>query len=256
MSITLKSPAEIARMREAGRLVAETYDLFAPAIRPGVTLRELDKIAEDFLRSRGAQGLYKGYKGSQGQNPPFPGVICASVNEEICHGLPNSRVLHEGDIVGIDMGLKYNGLCGDACVTYAVGKVSSETERLLTVTKECLRLGIEAAQVGNRIGDIGAAIQRYAESQGFSVVREWSGHGIGHILHEPLSIPHVGPAGHGAKIKPGMTFTIEPMINAGGAEWKLMPDRWTVITADHSLSAQFEHTIAITPQGPEILTRK
>jgi methionyl aminopeptidase len=256
MAITLKSAAEIAQMREAGRLVAEAYDLLAPAVRPGVTLRELDRIAEDFLRSRGAQGLYKGYKGSQGQNPPFPGVICASVNEEICHGLPDGRVLHEGDIVGIDMGLKYNGLCGDACVTYAVGKVSRDAERLLAVTQECLSRGIAAAQIGNRVGDIGAAIQQYAESQGFSVVREWSGHGIGRILHEPLSIPHVGPAGHGAKLRPGMTFTIEPMINAGRPDWKLLGDRWTVVTADRALSAQFEHTIVITAHGPEILTRK
>ena len=254
MAIQLKSPKDIAQMREAGRIVAETFARIEPHVKPGVTLRELDRVATEYLLGQGAQTLYKGYKGSAGDHPPFPGVICASVNEEICHGLPNERVLREGDIVGVDIGLRYKGMCGDSCVTYAVGMVPPATRLLLDVTKECLRRGIAAAQPGARLGDIGAAIQTYAEAHGFNVVREWSGHGIGRVLHEPLSVPHFGQAGHGMKLKPGMTFTIEPMINAGTYEWVMLEDGWTVITADHTLSAQFEHTIAITPDGPEILT--
>jgi methionyl aminopeptidase len=254
MAIQLKSPRDIAQMREAGRIVAQTFARIEPHVKPGVTLRELDRVATEYLLSQGAQTLYKDYRGSAGDHPPFPGVICASVNEEICHGLPNDRVLNAGDIVGVDIGLRYKGMCGDSCVTYAVGTVPPETQLLLDVTKECLRLGIAAAQPGARLGDIGAAIQTYAEAHGFNVVREWSGHGIGRVLHEPLSVPHYGQAGHGMKLKPGMTFTIEPMINAGTYEWIMLEDGWTVITADHALSAQFEHTIAITPDGPEILS--
>jgi methionyl aminopeptidase len=254
MVIQLKSPKDIAQMREAGRIVAETFARIEPHVKPGVTLRELDRVATEFLLSRGAQPLYQGYKGSAGDHPPFPGVICASVNEEICHGLPDGRVLCEGDIVGVDIGLRYKGVCGDSCLSYAVGLVRPATRLLLDVTQECLRRGIAAAQPGARLGDIGAAIQTYAEAHGFNVVREWSGHGIGRVLHEPLSVPHYGQAGHGMKLKPGMTFTIEPMINAGTFEWVMLADGWTVITADHKLSAQFEHSVAITPDGPEILT--
>jgi methionyl aminopeptidase len=254
MAIQLKSTKDIAQMREAGRIVAQAFACIEPHVKPGVTLRELDGVAAEFLLSHGAQTLYKGYKGSAGDHPPFPGVICASLNHEICHGLPDGRALREGDIVGVDIGLKYKGVCGDSCVTYAVGTVPPKTRQLLDVTLECLRRGIEAAQPGARLGDIGAAIQTYAEAHGFNVVREWSGHGIGRVLHEPLSVPHFGQAGHGMKLKPGMTFTIEPMINAGTFEWVMLDDGWTVITADHALSAQFEHTIAITSGGPETLT--
>jgi methionyl aminopeptidase len=255
MTIPLKRPAELAAMRAAGQLVAETFARLAEAVRPGVTLAELDRLATDYLIRHKAQPLYKGYRGSPPTHPPFPGVICASVNQEVCHGLPNGRVLRQGDIVGIDIGLKYKGYCGDACVTFAVGMVTPQAQRLLDVTQASLRRGIAAAQPGARLSDIGAAIQGYAESQGFSVVREWGGHGIGRRLHEPPSVPHTGPKGNGPRLRPGMVFTIEPMINAGRPDWKLLPDGWTVVTADGSLSAQFEHTIAITDHGPEILSK-
>jgi methionyl aminopeptidase len=252
--ITLKRPQDIAAMRESGRLVAQCFDLIQHTIRPGITLKEIDDKVAALIRERGAVPLYKGYRGNPPNHPPFPGVICASVNEEVCHGLPNKRVLREGDIVGIDIGLKYNGYCGDACVTFAVGKISAGAQRLLDATQECLRLGIAAAQPGIHLADIGIAIQEYAESQGYSVVVEWGGHGIGRSLHEPPSVPHVRPDGKGPRIRPGMTFTIEPMINAGVAEWKMLKDGWTVVTKDGKLSAQFEHTVAITETGPVILS--
>ena len=255
MAIHLKRPADIEAMRAAGRIVAQAFAMLGEAIRPGVSLRQLDQLVTDYLKRQGAQPLYQGYRGRPADRPPFPGVICASVNHEICHGLPDGRLLRQGDIVGIDIGLKYKGWCGDACVTHPVGKIKPEAQRLLAVTEECLRRGIEAAQAGRHISDIGAAIQAYAESQGFSVVREWGGHGLGRNLHEDPSVPHLGPAGHGPKLRPGMVFTIEPMINAGRPDWKLLDDGWTVVTADRALSAQFEHTIAITPNGPEILSR-
>ena len=254
-AIELKSPREIAALRDAGRIVAQVFARLAEAVRPGVTLRELDHLATDYLKSQGAQPLYKGYRGNPPTHPPFPGVICTSVNNEICHGLPDKRVLHEGDIVAVDIGLKYKGYCGDACVTYGVGQVAPEAQQLMQVTQECLHLGIDAAQAGRRLSDIGAAIQAHAESHGYGVVREWGGHGIGRELHEPPSVSHVGPAGHGPILRPGMVFTIEPMINAGLAEWEMLKDGWTVVTVDGSLSAQFEHTIAITDQGPEILSK-
>lgn len=253
--IILKRPADIARLREAGRLVAEAFEELRKAIRPGVTLKELDQLATEYITQRGAQPLYKGYRGNPPNHPPFPGTICASVNNEICHGLPTARALREGDIVGIDIGLKLNGYCGDACVTYPVGPVSAKAQHLLKVTEEALKRGIQAAQAGRRLSDIGAAIQIYAESQKCSVVREWGGHGIGKNLHEAPSVPHTGPAGEGPRLRPGMVFTIEPMINAGRADCRILPDGWTVVTIDGSLSAQFEHTIAITEKGPEILSK-
>jgi methionyl aminopeptidase len=254
MAIKLKRPAQIKELRESGRLVAETFREIEKEIRPGARLSDLDRIAEDYLRSRGAEPLYKGYRGNPPSHPPFPGVICASINEEICHGLPDERALRSGDIVGIDIGLIYNGWCGDACVTFPVGAVSPEVQRLLAVAKECLRLGIGAAQPGRRLTDIGAAIQAYAERHGFSVVRDWGGHGLGRSLHEEPSVQHVGPPGRGPRLQPGMVFTIEPMINAGGPSWRLLEDGWTVVTNDGRLSAQFEHTIAITSSGPLILS--
>ncbi|MBI4771662.1 MAG: type I methionyl aminopeptidase [Chloroflexi bacterium] len=252
--IPLKGPGAIARMRESGRLVAEVFELLGRNVQPGVTLKELDNRVAAHLKQRGAQALYKGYRGNPADHPPFPGVICASVNEEICHGLPDGRTLKEGDIVGIDIGLRYGDYCGDACVTFAVGQISPQAARLLEVTRECLRLGIEAARPGGYLHDIGAAIQRYANRQGCSVVREWGGHGIGKQLHEEPSVPHVRVRGRGVQLRPGMVFTIEPMINAGRPAWLLLDDGWTVITKDGSLSAQFEHTIAITAHGAEILT--
>ena len=248
MAILLRSRQQIAKMREAGRLVAETFELLRPHIRPGVTTKELDRIAEKYIRSRGATPAYKGYNG-------FPATICVATNNVICHGFPSNTPLREGDIVGVDIGARLNGWYGDSCMTYAVGEISAEARRLMDVTEEAMWRGIRAAQSGARLGDIGAAIQTYVESQGCSIVREWTGHGVGERLHEDPSIPHYGKAGTGIKLQPGFIFTIEPMVNAGGYETVLdRRDGWTVRTADGSLSAQFEHSIVITENGPEILT--
>jgi methionyl aminopeptidase len=250
----LKSTKDIARMRAAGKLVAECFALLEENIQPGVSLEALDRIVEKYIHDQGAEPLYKGYQGSSAEHPPFPGVICASVNHEICHGLPDGRILAEGDVIGIDIGLRYKGFCGDACVTFPVGRVSPTTERLLAIGREALRVGIEAAQPDAHLNDIGRAIQDYADSQHVTVVHEWGGHGIGRVLHEPLSVSHVRQPTPGPRLVPGMTFTIEPMINEGTHEWILLNDGWTVITADGKLSVQFEHTLAITRQGTEILT--
>jgi len=250
----LKDPKAIARMRVAGRMVAECFALLRENIQPDVNIKLLDQKVEDYIRKQGAEPLYKGYRGSSAEHPPFPGVICASVNHEICHGLPNDRILKDGDIIGIDIGLKYKGFCGDACVTFPVGQISPQAQRLLDVTKQALYVGIEAAQSNAYLNDIGAAIHSFADKQGVSVVREWGGHGIGRALHESPSVSHVRQPGRGPKLRPGMTFTIEPMVNLGTHEWLLLPDGWTVITQDGQLSAQFEHTLAITSNGPEILT--
>ena len=242
-------------MRASGRLVAQCFALLRENIKPGVSLLELDHLVEKYIADYGAEPLYKGYEGSGGDHPPFPGVICASLNHEVCHGLPDSRVLKEGDIIGIDIGLKYNGYCGDACVTFPVGNIAPKAERLLNVGQECLRVGIEAAQAGAYLHDIGTAIQGYADTQHVSVVHEWGGHGIGRTLHEAPSVSHIRQRTRGPKMRPGMVFTIEPMINLGTHEWILLNDGWTVITADGALSAQFEHTVVVTHNGPEILTK-
>lgn len=251
----LKNSKAIARMRVAGRMVAECFQLLEENIKPGANLKVLDQLVEQYIADQGAEPLYKGYQGSGGQNPPFPGVICASLNSEICHGLPNDRFLKEGDIIAIDIGLKYKGYCGDACYTFPVGQIATRAQRLLDITKACLRLGIEAAQPGNYLNDIGSAIHDYADKQGVSVVREWGGHGIGRALHESPSVSHIRQPQRGPRLRPGMVFTIEPMINEGTHQWILLNDRWTVVTADNKLSAQYEHTIAITKEGPEIMTR-
>ena len=255
MFIPVKRPSVLNRMRAAGRIVAECYEILAEHIEPGVKLSDLDRLVTEYLKSHGALPLYKGYRGNPPNHPPFPGVICASINDEICHGLPDDRILQEGDIVGIDIGLKYRGYCGDACVTFGVGQISPQTQRMLDIARECLRVGIEAAQYGHHLNDIGMDIENYADTQGVTVVREWGGHGVGKSLHEIPSVSHVRAKGRGPKLKPGMTFTIEPMINLGGYEWEMLDDGWTVVTKDHALSAQFEHTIAITKNGPEILTK-
>ena len=253
--IVLKSPAEIEAMRRSGRLVAACFELLGDSICPGVSLAELDARVEQLIAEHGATPLYKGYQGVPPSHPPFPGVICASVNEEVCHGIPDERALAEGDIVGIDIGLRYEGWCGDACVTFPVGAISEEARRLLEVTRTCLERGIRAARAGRRLGDVGHAIQRHAEQQGCSVIRVWGGHGIGRDLHEAPSVPHTGERGEGLLLEEGMVFTIEPMINLGAPDWVLLDDGWTVVTEDGALSAQFEHTIAITAHGPEILSR-
>ncbi|MBP1465037.1 type I methionyl aminopeptidase [Candidatus Chloroploca sp. M-50] len=259
MAITLKSARQIELLRESGQLVRETFELLRTQIRPGITTLELDAIAEDFIRSRGAEPVYKGYVPQRRRGwpatPPFPGTICASVNDVICHGIPSKKVrLRQGDIIGIDIGLRLNGWIGDACETFPVGEIDEATQRLLDTARYCLELGIEQAHPGKTLGDIGAVIQRYAEGNGFSVVREYTGHGLGRNLHEDPTILHYGEPGTGRKIMTGMVFTIEPMVNAGVAETKLERDGWTVRTADGKRSAQFEHTLAITDQGPLLLT--
>jgi len=253
MMISLKNEHQIEALRAAGRIVADTFDVIATLVKAGAVLADIDRVAEKFILSRGAETLYKGIRQRPRQRP-FPGVITASLNHEICHGIPDDRVLSEGDIVGVDIGLKYKGWCGDACKTFIVGKADKEVTRLVETARQSLYKGIHAAKVGRPIGVIGAAIQQFAESKGYSVVREYGGHGIGRELWEEPFIPHIGPATRGPRIKVGMVLNIEPMINIGRADTHLLPDEWTVETADHSLSAQFEHTIAITEDGPDILT--
>jgi len=250
-----KNARALSRMRDAGRLVAECFALLEENIKPGIPLAVLDNMVEKYIVNHGAEPLYKGYQGSSAEHPPFPGVICASVNHEICHGLPNDRVLKEGDLVGIDIGLKIRGYCGDACVTFPVGKVSSGAERMMAIGKEALRIGIESVKPRGYLHDIGEAINDYTDSQGVSVVHEWGGHGIGRSLHESPSVSHIRQPSRGPRLRPGMTFTIEPMINAGTHEWFLLNDGWTVVTADGKLSVQYEHTIAVTKNGPEIMTK-
>ena len=234
-------------MREAGRLVALCHLVVAEAIRPGVTTRELDRIAEEFIRQNGGIPTFKGYCG-------YPASICVSVNDEVVHGIPGPRVLREGDIVSVDIGVTYRGFVGDAAFTWPVGKVSELARRLLDVTREALAAGIAQSRPGNRLTDISHAVQTLAEAHGFSVVREFVGHGIGRQMHEEPQVPNYGPPGQGPVLLPGMVLAIEPMVNAGGAEVCVDEDRWTVRTRDGSLSAHFEHTVAITRDGPQILT--
>jgi methionyl aminopeptidase len=261
MAVMLKSRKEIALLREAGRIVAETYEVLRPHVVPGVTTAELDQIAEDYIRSKGAIPVYKGYgarsaRPNQPAVPPFPATICVAVNDVICHGIPSpEEYLAEGDIIGIDIGVRYNGWVGDACVTFPVGRIDAESQRLLDVAKRCTELGIEQARSGKRLGDIGAAIQTHAEAHGYSSVRELVGHGVGRSVHEhEPQVLHYGRPGTGLRIQPGMVFTVEPMINAGKPNIRAMEDMWTIRTADGSRSAQFEHTIAITDSEPELLT--
>ena len=258
--VILKSKQEIAQLRKAGRLVAETYEVLRPHLVPGVTTAEIDKIAEEYVRSKGAIPSYKGYgalPAAKGRPaiPPFPATICTAINDVICHGIPSPKErLHNGDIVGIDIGVHYNGWVGDSCVTFPIGSIDRESQHLLDVAKRCMELGIEQARPGKYLGDIGAAIQEYCEAQGFSTVREYTGHGVGRSLHEEPYVFHYGQKGTGMRLQPGMVFTIEPMINAGRPETRVRSDRWTVCTADGKRSAQFEHTIAITDGEAEILT--
>ena len=250
--IVLKSAREIAVMREAGRIVAEVFDLLQSRLGPGVTTAELDRLAQELIEKRGAIPSFKGYRG-------FPGSICASVNEEVVHGIPSvDRRLHAGDIVSIDVGAIYQGYHGDSAKTFAIGEVSEEALRLLEATEGGLYAGIEQARSGNRFGDISAAIQRYVEGRGFSLVREYTGHGIGKRMHEAPQILHYVNAGdpvRGRRLRPGMTFALEPMVNVGTWKTELLGDGWTVVTQDRKLSAHFEHTLAVGEHGPEILTR-
>lgn len=252
--INIRSSQEIDGLRSAAKIVAETFLEIEDYMQPGVVLTEIDAKAEKFILKQGAETLYKGIRQRPHQRP-FPGVITTSINQQICHGIPDKRVLKNGDIVGIDIGLRYKGWCGDACYTYMIGSVTPEVKRLVETTKICLEKGIAASIQGNQIGAIGAAIQKYAEGLGYSVVREYGGHGIGRELWEEPFVPHIGPEDRGARIREGFVINIEPMINIGKPDTRLMPDEWTVETADGSLSAQFEHTVAITENGPEILTQ-
>ncbi|KDN59554.1 MULTISPECIES: type I methionyl aminopeptidase [Exiguobacterium] len=246
--IITKTPREIAIMREAGQIVARTHQVLKQHIKPGITTLELDRIAEDYIRSQGATPSFKGYNG-------FTGSVCASVNEELVHGIPGERVLNDGDIISIDIGAHYNGYHGDSAWTYPVGTISDETQRLLDVTEESLYKGLEHAKAGQRLTDISHAIQAYVEAHDFSVVREYVGHGVGQNLHEEPQIPHYGPPGKGPRLKTGMTLAIEPMVNAGQRYVRTLADNWTVVTVDGSMCAHFEHTIAITDDGYEILTK-
>jgi methionyl aminopeptidase len=249
MAIDIKSPREIAIMRDAGRIVAETLALLQQKIQPGITTADLDALAESSAARYGAVPSFKNYHG-------YPASLCTSINEEVVHGIPSPhRIIKEGDIVSLDYGVKYKGYQGDAAITVAVGKVSPIAQRLLEVTEGALYAGIAQARGGNRVGDISWAIQSYVESKGFSVVRQYVGHGIGREMHEEPQVPNFGPAGRGRLLRPGTTVALEPMVNAGGYLTTVLDDNWTVVTADGSLSAHFEHTVAITDGEPEILTR-
>jgi methionyl aminopeptidase len=246
--IILKSKAELEVMREAGRIVALTHQELAKAIKPGVTTKQLDELAETFIRSMGAVPSFKGYGG-------FPGSICTSVNEELVHGIPGNRVLQEGDIISLDIGAKFQGYHGDSAWTYPVGTISTENQRLLRVTEESLFKGLEQAKPGGRLSDISHAIQVHAEAAGFTLVREYVGHGIGQNLHEDPQVPNYGPPNRGPRLKPGMVLAVEPMVNAGERYVRTLEDNWTVVTVDRKTCAHFEHTIAITEDGYEIFTR-
>lgn len=255
MSIVIKSEKEIEIMRQAGKITAEVLRTLSEQVKTGMKTRELDIIAGKELKRLGAKSSFKGYHG-------FPANLCVSINDEIVHGIPGDRVICEGDIVSLDFGVIYQGYQGDAAVTVAVGNASPETTRLIDATKQTLEKGIAAARSGAHLGDISAAIQGYAESQGYSVVREYTGHGIGREMHEDPQIPNCTEApyglqpGTGPVLKKGMTIAIEPMLNIGGWRTRVAGDKWTVLTADGSFSAHFEHTIAIDGDEPEILTRE
>ncbi|WP_102349452.1 type I methionyl aminopeptidase [Bacillus sp. Marseille-P3661] len=246
--IICKTERELEIMRVAGKIVALTHDELKKHIHPGITTKELDSIAEKTIRAYDAIPSFKGYNG-------FPGSICASVNEELVHGIPGNRVLREGDIISIDIGAKYKGYHGDSAWTYTVGTVTDDTQKLLDVTEQSLYKGLQVAKAGIRLSDISHEIQTYVESHGLSVVREYVGHGVGQELHEDPQIPHYGPPNKGPRLKPGMVLAIEPMVNAGTRFVKTLSDNWTVVTVDGKMCAHFEHTVAITETGYEILTK-
>lgn len=247
MGIILKSPREITQMRGAGRVAAAVLEEVGKKVRPGITTAELDDIAVSEVKKRGAEASFKGYRG-------FPASICTSVNEEVVHGIPGSRVLQEGEIISLDFGALLNGFHGDAAVTVGVGKISTEAQKIIDATRGALQAGVAAARIGARLGDVSAAIQSYAEARGFSVVREYVGHGIGRELHEDPQVPNFGVTGEGPVLQKGMTMALEPMLNAGGWRTSVAEDKWTVVTADGRLSAHFEHTIVIDENGTGILT--
>ncbi len=245
--IVIKSPSELDAMRRVNRMTAQVRDELAAMVRPGITTLELGNAAFELIRKLGGTSAFYGYHG-------FPGQICVSINEEVVHGIPGKRVIKDGDIVSIDTGITFGGFIGDTAITVAAGEIDDEKKKLLKVTKAALDAGVAKAVVGNRLGDISHAIQTVVEAAGFSVVREFVGHGIGRDMHEDPQIPNFGKAGHGPKLKPGMTLAIEPMVNIGGPKVKVLSDNWTAVTCDGSASAHFEHTVAVGVTAPEILT--
>lgn len=234
-------------MAQAGAIVRGCLDLIGQEIRPGITTKELDRLAEEYIRSRGGVPTFKGYRG-------FPGSICASPNDMVVHGIPGRVRLREGDIIGIDVGVTLSGYIADAAMTFPVGEISEEAQRLIRVTEEALMLGIAQCRAGNRVGDISHAVQSHAEAHGYSVVRSMVGHGVGRHMHEDPQVPNFGSPGQGPELREGMVLAIEPMVNAGGYEVEIGDDHWAVYTKDGSLSAHFEHTVAVTSKGPRILT--
>lgn len=245
--IIRKSPREIERMARAGRVVVETLELLGRHVRPGVTTRELDELAEDYIRSQRGAPTFKGYRG-------FPASICTSPNELIVHGIPGPYALAEGDVLSVDVGVTLDGFVADSAYTFAIGEISAEAERLLETGLAALGAAIEQCRVGNRLSDISHTVQQTTEGAGFSVVRSLVGHGVGRSMHEDPQIPNYGPPGRGPVLAPGMVFAIEPMITAGGPEVVLLDDEWSIVTEDRSLTAHFEHTVAVTDEGPRILT--
>jgi methionyl aminopeptidase len=251
--IIYKSPEEIDKMRTSGRILAATIELVLSKVRVGVTTAELNDVADTYIREQGATPSFLGYG-----HPPFPASICSSLNDEIVHGIPSpKRVVKDGDLVKLDFGAIWQGFHSDSAVTVIVGDPpSAEAEKLVRVTEEALEAGISQVKAGGRLSDIGAAVQQVAEGAGFSVVREYVGHGIGRSMHEDPQIPNYGDPGRGPQLKPGLVVAVEPMVNIGGWETRVLADDWTVVTADGSLSAHFEHTIAVTEDGPEVLTAR
>jgi len=247
--IVLRSPEEIEKMRESNAIVAEILAHLAEMVASGVTTLDLDRKSEELCRQKKAKPAFKGYRG-------FPYSLCASVNEQIVHGFPNKRPLQDGDILSLDFGVLHNGYYGDAAITLPIGKISDTAAKLLKVTEESLYQAIEKANAVNRLSDISNAVQRHVEAAGFSVVRQFVGHGIGKELHEDPQVPNFGPPGRGIRLKPGMVLAIEPMVNVGGYEVEILDDGWTAVTKDRSLSAHFEHTIAVTDNGPDILSAR
>ncbi|NLL70031.1 MAG: type I methionyl aminopeptidase [Epulopiscium sp.] len=247
MAITIKSQEEIEQMRIAGKIVAETHALLEEAIRPGITTKELDQIAEQFILSKGATPSFKGYYG-------YPASICTSINEEVVHGIPSDRVLQEGDIISLDIGACIGGYHGDAARTHGVGQISEEVQRLIRVTRESFYEGMKWAKKGNHLYEISSAIQKYVELHGFSVVRDFVGHGIGQKMHEDPQIPNYKPKGRGPRLETGMVLAIEPMVNLGAYEVRILSNDWTVVTRDGQWSAHYENTLAITDEGYELLT--
>lgn len=246
--IVLKTERELKLMREAGRISAGALKVAGEAVEPGISTAEIDRIAEKYILSQGARPNFKGYNG-------FPATACISINDQVIHGIPSKKqIVKEGDIVSIDLGAVFEGYHSDNAATFAAGDVSPEAQRLMDVTRESLYEGIKMARAGGRIGDISAAVQQYTEARGYSVVRQYVGHGVGASLHEAPEVPNFGTPGRGVRLLPGMTLAIEPMINMGTEKVKVMPDGWTVLTADGALSAHFEHSVVITADGPQILT--